>query len=318
MGGWGILRCFMRRFQNSVVWRTQMATVSSVSSLVVGPVAAWGALLAMCLAFGLPLASRAADDLRPSNSRAARKAAIEAIPFDQLTVEGQAKVRAVIDDMSLFRRLPTQQIDADPDLYLYLTNHPEILANVWQLLGIDDVTLHPERPGMYRAEDGAGTTGYVEFLQQTNDRHLIYAEGSYDGPLFAKPVRGACVLHLASQYEQGEDRSWRVTSRLEAFVRLDHAGAEFLAKTFQPLVARVADASFVQTASFVESLSRAAESTPQGMHRLGSRLTAVPETVRVEFVGMTQRVAERAAERQAVHLEARRAAPSYTSRAQNR
>lgn len=257
-------------------------------------------------------------DLRPSNSRAARKAAIEALPFDQLSADGQAKVRAVVDNLSLFRRMPTQQIEADPDLYLYLTNHPEVLANVWQLLGIDDVTLYPEGNGRYRAADGVGTTGFVEFLQQTAERHVIYAEGTYDGPIFAKPVQGACVLHLVSQYEPRDDGSCRVTSRLEAFIRLDHAGAEFLAKTFQPLVARVADASFVQTAGFVESLSRACEATPQGMHRLGARLTQVPDGVRAEFVEMTALVAQRAAERLAVHLEATRPGARYTARGQSR
>ncbi len=296
------------------------ARAVAISRMLVAGRAGLGALAMLGCLVQMPLAARGAEEIeRATHSRTARKEALTALPFDQLDSVEQDKVNAVISQATLYRRLPTQMLNCDPDLYLFVANHPELLANVWQLLGIDDVTLIPTGPETFRAQDGGSTSGTVEFLYRSPEMHLVYAEGTYDGPIFARPVSGACVLLLRTECGTSELGITRVTSRLDAFIRLDHAGAEILVKTFQPLVARVADLSFVQTAGFVESLGQAAEHTPQGMHRLGARLTLIEPSVRRQFVLLTADVAARAQARQAQLIENLPLAERpLTSRAQNR
>lgn len=277
-----------------------------------------GCALVGCVVWATPLAAQPQVE-RASNGRSARKSALAALPFDQLSPADQERVNAVVTQVSIYRRLPTQVLNCDLELYDFMADHPEVLANVWQLLGIDDVTLTPTGPNSYEAHDGGSTTGIVEFLYRTPELRLVYAEGTYDGPIFAKPVNGACVLLLRTESRPDVDGHRQVVSKLDAFVRLDHAGAEILAKTFQPLVARVADLSFIQTGSFIESLARAAEATPQGMHRLGARLTLIPPGVRRNFVSLTADVAARAQARQASHeAPLPLAERPLTSRAQSR
>lgn len=231
----------------------------------------------------------------PLAQRAQRKAAIGALPHDKFTPEGRKKVDGVLSKVTMYRKMPTQVICCDPDLFVYMTTHPEILANIWMLLEIDDVALTPEGPGVYSASDSAGTTGSVEFLHRDHESYVLYANGTYDGPLFQKPVSGSCVLHLKTDGVRETNGRYYITCELDAFLRLDHMGAEFWTKTLQPLVGHVADMSFTQTASFVESLSRACGRNPGGMCRLSERLTHVSPATRDEFVRVTAAVAERQA-----------------------
>lgn len=238
---------------------------------------------------------RVTSSPRATSSVAARKDALAAIPRDKLTPDQIEKIRSVVNKPSVYRRMPTQVIRCDPDLYLFVMDHPEVVANIWQLLGIEDVVLEPNGDGTYLADDGAGTKGKGEFLYRSFDTHLVYAEGRYDGPMFSRPVEGACLVLLKSGYNREPDGHYYITVRLDMFVRLDHAGLDFLAKTFQPLVVKVADYNFVSTTNFLQSLSRTAEVNPPGMRRLAENLVHLDPAVRAEFITTTALVAERSA-----------------------
>ncbi len=67
----------------------------------------------------------------------------------------------VVQNPSLFRRVPVQVIDCDPNLYLFLVRHPEVVVNIWQVMGISRVTLEQTGPDSYKGDDAAGTTGTV-------------------------------------------------------------------------------------------------------------------------------------------------------------
>lgn len=246
----------------------------------------------------------AGPTLRGTSSRAARDEALSSLPLDKLDPAGRRKVDEVLSHVSLFRRMPVQSVPCDPDLYLYVVNHPEIIADIWQLLGVEDVVLKPTGPETYVASDGAGTQGNVEFLYRGHDTHVFFAEGSYDGPLFAQPVKGKCILVLKSGYVREPDGLYYVTGRLDVFVSLQHVGADFLARTFHPLVGKVADHNFVATGQFLSNLSLTAERNPQGIRRVAARLTNISPETRDKFVALTDQVAERAASRGVRYAEA--------------
>jgi len=257
---------------------------------------------------------------RPSTSRAAREDALATIPRDKISPEHLRMADELINNVSIFRRLPTQVIECDPHIYQYVMDHPEIVANIWQLLGIEKVVVKPIGPNVYLAEDGAGTKGKLHFLYRSHDLHVIYAEGAYDGPMFTQQVTGGCLMILKTGYQREVDGKYYITSRVDTFIRLDNVGLEFLAKTFQPLVGRVVDYNFIATGSFVESLSRTAEMNPEGMQRLTAKLQHVEPEVRDEFDLLTREVAARAEQREArlsaLPEGARRRPP--TTRAQGR
>jgi hypothetical protein len=243
-----------------------------------------------------PLSWLRRDPNHATSSRAARDDALKSIPFEQLDATARAKAAAVLRNVSFFRRMPIRVTQCDPDLYLFLVRHPDVIINIWHVLDVTKVTMEETGPGTFRMGDPAGTQGTVEFLYCDHDTLVIYTEGSYDGPLFVRPVKGRGLLLLKSGYVREPDGRYYVTSRLDAFMRVDHLGAEILAKTFQPLVGKVADINFTYTADFLGNLSRTAERSDDGLKRLASKLTEVRPQVRDEFAQLARRVAEKADE----------------------
>jgi hypothetical protein len=252
-----------------------------------------GLLLAGCWAAGARAALAATDNPQTgSNSRQARDDAARSIPFDKLSNDAAAKIRAVVQNPSLFRRVPVQVIDCDPNLYLFLVRHPEVVVNIWQVMGISKVTLQRTGAGTYKGDDAAGTTGTIQLCYSNHDTQVMYAEGAYDGPLFSQPVQAQCVLVLRAGYVQETNGRYYITNRLDAFIHVDHAGLDLVAKTFSPLVTKTVDVNFRETAAFVGVVSRTAAANPQGIRRLAGKLTGLDDEVRGEFARLSDEVAK--------------------------
>ena len=232
-------------------------------------------------------------------SMAARQNAVRSIPFTQLDDMAKAKVRSVLSDVTVFRRMPVQVIDCDPDLYLFLVRHPDVVVNIWEVLKLGNVKLRQTGNDTYRVVEAIGTLANMEFLYSSPETHVVYAEGIYEGPLFARPVRGRALVVLKSGYVRETNGRYYVTTRLDTFVRIDHGGVELLTKTFHPLVGRTADANFIQSMAFLGSLSRTAEVNGLGVRRLASRLTHVLPENRVRLAELATNIAEKAAATQA-------------------
>ncbi|MDV7402867.1 hypothetical protein RZS08_66200, partial [Arthrospira platensis SPKY1] len=67
----------------------------------------------------------------PASSPQARADVLRAIPFNELNEASREKLRPVLEKPSLYRRMPTQAVDCDPDLHLFLIRYPEVIVNIW-------------------------------------------------------------------------------------------------------------------------------------------------------------------------------------------
>ncbi len=237
-------------------------------------------------------AVQAADP--PAKPRSPREEAIQSIPFDRLAPEMRARVTAVVNNPSIYRRLPTQTIDCDPEMFLFLVRNPEVVVDIWQIMGITNMTLSHIGPDRYRAADGQGTTGTIEYAYRSADTHVIYSQGTYDGSLAPTRVRGDCVVVLKAGMVRQPNGKPRIVTRMDCFLRIDNVGIDWIARTIQPLLGKTADHNFAETASFVASLSRTAENNPSGMGRLARRLAHVDPQTRQRLAEISQRVADRA------------------------
>jgi hypothetical protein len=229
----------------------------------------------------------AAAPYRATSNREARADSLRSIPLDKLSEDARAKVWQVVSSPSVFRRMPVQAIDCDPDLYVFLVRHPDVVVNIWQLMGITKAQV--KRTGAYTfdASDGSGTVTSVELVYGSPELHVMYAEGAYEGPLLKQRVEGKCVLVLRTGYFRQADDRVLVTHRLDVFLQLPHAGAELLAKTLHPLVGRLADHNFAESSKFLGLVSAAAKRNGPGMEQLAGRLTRVAPDVRARFAKLT-------------------------------
>ncbi len=240
----------------------------------------------------------AATPNQATSSRVAREDAIRSIPLDKLPADLREKVSSTLAGTSLYRRLPVQVTQCDPNMYLFLVRHPEVVVNIWEVMNISNVALTRTGPDTFRATDNAGTLCDVKFCYSDDETQVIYAEGAYSGPMAGKPIRARCVLLLKSGYMQETDGQYYVTSRMDTFIQIEHAGVEVLAKTLQMLIHRSADYNFVETAAFLGTVSRTAEANPHGMRRLADKLANLEPNVRDEFAELSMKVGEKARDRQ--------------------
>ncbi len=221
-------------------------------------------------------------------SREAQDAALQAIPWERLDEAARTKVEEVVSGASLFRRMPVEVIQCDPKFFLFCLHHPEVVVNIWQVLGLSRMTLQPTPQGTYQLDDGMGTRCEVQFLFQSADLHVIYAQGSYEGPVLKRKVHGRAVLILHSPVRRQENGTSWIACRLETFLQMEPGAVEALTKTLHPLIGRVSDYNFKQTARFVEELWLCGQHNPGQFERVVGRLEAVPLELRQEFLRLSQ------------------------------
>ena len=163
----------------------------------------------------LALKSSRSEGVEGTSSREAKIAAIRAIPFDQLTPDASQRLRAIAEDASYFRRMPTQTVECDPEMYTFLVRHPEVVVNIWDVMGITRVTL--DRIGEYQlsGDDGAGTKCKMDLVYGSDTLHVYQSNGGYQGNLWARELKGRCVVVLHNRpvrLADGRDATPSLTS----------------------------------------------------------------------------------------------------------
>ena len=83
---------------------------------------------------------------RPSTSRSAREEAQREIPLASLQEPLRSKIQQIVTRPTIYRRMPIEVVPCDPDLYVFLVRYPEIVVNMWQLMGVTKVISSPQRP----------------------------------------------------------------------------------------------------------------------------------------------------------------------------
>lgn len=271
---------------------------------VAGPMRAYGrrtiaglilSLLFSCLASLLAAHAAAAEPAVPVgiNTKAARDEATNAIPWKSLDRNAQAAVQDIVTNTSIYRRLPPQTIDCEPDLFLNLLKNPELVVNMWTTLGVTKMSMDRFGPGSYRLSDGEGTTGNARVLAGNDNMHLIISDGSYTGSMYPRAIKGRCVLLLRHDFAQDQRGRVLITCNLDMFLTIDNFGVEVLAKTFQSTVGKATDHNFAETTSFVSKLSKTSETNPSGIVNLTQKLQNVDPPVKEEFCILAEAVNEK-------------------------
>ncbi len=240
-----------------------------------------------------------------TSNRAAHDDAVRSLPWKQMSPANRQTAQSIINNASIYRRLPTRIIDCDPDLFTFLLQHPEVVIDVWRVMGISQVALSKAPDGVYHGTDGAGTVGTVRYLfsnwgPNAQNLAVVYADGAYSGAPFPTPLKAQSVMLVRSSDVQETNGRHYVTVRIDSFVRVEQLGVELVAKTVQPWINKTADQNVIETLTFVSNFSRTAEKNPAGMQRLACRLNSVDEPTRNALVSLCFRTAERYAQRDTI------------------
>tara|TARA_R110002049_G_scaffold27321_2_gene94091 strand:- start:200694 stop:201599 length:906 start_codon:yes stop_codon:yes gene_type:complete len=239
--------------------------------------------------------NRENHSLFPTSTARQRKETLNALPMARLTPQARRRILSIAESPTFYRRLPTQAISCDRDMFLFLTRNPDVLVGIWDLLGITNVEIERKGPYQLQAVDGSGTSCTVDLVYGDPNLHVFVADGRYDGKMTAKPIEGKGVFILRSQYAIDADGGTTVTGKLDCFVHFDGIGVDLVVRTLSGLIGRSADNNFIETARFISQISQSAESNPPAMIDVAQRLPQVQPATKVQFVDVITTVAKRQA-----------------------
>lgn len=228
-----------------------------------------------------------------SSSKSLRKQIVRALPFGELTPETQDKINSVVLKPSIYRRLPVTSINADPDHFRFLIRYPEVVVNIWQLMGVTKMDTTRTGPFTISSNDGAGTISSIELVYGTENLHIFYGTGTYEGPILKRKLTGKCVLVLRSENQTGPGGKATQTSQLDVFLKVDNATAGLIAKTIQPIVGSTADHNFVESLKFIQRLDQTTQNNGPGVEQMSKRLDIDP-AVRQKYARVIDQVFQRA------------------------
>jgi hypothetical protein len=208
------------------------------------------------------------------------------IPWDKLTDTAKTKLRSVISDTTVFHRLKSQQFKCDPSVYIHLLRHPEILTNIWELMGVTQLRIERTAPFNIRIHDGQYTKTTLELVYGTPNLHVFLCEGRYKGTIIPTVSTGRAIIIIRSKYDNAEAPATPVPTvkhQMDIFLQIDNAADQLLVKTLSYFFMKTADANFAETTQFIGQINKIVCNNPVGMARLADRLTRVQPAIRQQF-----------------------------------
>ncbi|MDR2115606.1 MAG: hypothetical protein LBP87_04415 [Planctomycetaceae bacterium] len=222
---------------------------------------------------------------------------LKKIPWNALAPQTKSKINHVIAEHSLFHRMPQQKIYADPEMFQFLSEHPDLVVGFWEKLGVTQLSFQELDKEQYLMKETTGTSAIIEVVYRTKDICIVYARGLYKGPFLVRSYDGEVVLVFRNRILRDANNEPIIICDLDVFVRIDHLGVDFLAKLFATTLGKVADSNFEQTVAFVGYVSESAGINAESVKRTGYQVKNIRETVREDFSDVVDRVALRIARR---------------------
>lgn len=256
-------------------------------------------LTALAIVIGSNNFAQAQTTEKGDTSDASRNQCLQAIPRQQISQRNWAKLQPVLNRPSLYRRMPIQVISTDSDMFLFLLRYPEVVTNIWELMGVANIKISRTSPTTFHAVDSGGSETNVELIHASETMHIWYGEGNYRGPVLKRKIQGRCVGVLHSGFSRGPEGANYATARLDVFLTIDDIGGDIMARSLGPVVGSTTDANFAEAAHFVSRVSQISAENGPGVEGLAQKLTRVQPPVRNYFGQLAATVHHRAQLREA-------------------
>lgn len=223
-----------------------------------------------------------------SSATAVRKQAIAELPLASLDAEGVAKVNGVLNNLAMFRRLPSLSFEVDPDVYAYFLTNPDVAVATWRAMEISKFQLNPVGNRCYEADAGDGSIGRIQILKQTPSDTLIHCDGAFKSPLLPRPIVARALMRLQTTFSREADGRIIGTHSGDVFVEFPSQAVETVAKVISPVSHAIADRNFKQISLFAHMMSQAMERHPGWIEQIGLKLESTPAQ-RQEFLEVSAR-----------------------------
>jgi hypothetical protein len=152
----------------------------------------------------------------------------------QVPADRRAEVAEIVADPTFVRTLEFKAA-ADPRVFTYLLDHPDVNAALARALGIASYRVVRIGPGRYQGEDGGGNVGTIEVFATEGTQQAVLERGVSSGWWFGD-LAGRVVV-LIAVVPAGD----RVRGRVTVWARIDQGMVDRLLRLLKPMLSGFLD-----------------------------------------------------------------------------
>jgi hypothetical protein len=229
-------------------------------------------------------------DAKGSSETSARKAAIAALPLDQLSAENRQKVQTLVKSVSFYRRLPKVTFTVEPEVYNYFLAHPDVAVSIWRAMKISKLKMWQTGRFDYEADTGDGSVGTLEVLHVGGEKNLVTCDGLYKSQLFTKPIEAKSLLFLQASFAKQPDGTVLVTHRADLFVTFPSMTIDVVSRIFSPLTVKMTDRTFTEISLFLKMMSMAMSRRPDWVEHITEKMEGVADVRKEQILELSTQV----------------------------
>lgn len=210
-----------------------------------------------------------------------------------LSQDDVLRLQSVLRNVTVFRRLPVYRVEADKSMVMFMVNHPDAVVNIWEKMGISQISVRERGDGLYEVSDIAGTSGWMKRLWAGENGILYYLEGRYQGSLLKNDVRGKVLVLARFSSARNSEGIETVNCYVDTFLSLEQKSADLGVRLLFPMLGKVADNNLEQTLAFVRWYCDGCKSSPVMLSAYAMELKNIRMETRQELARQTQMIASR-------------------------
>lgn len=154
--------------------------------------------------------------------------------LEQVSRVRHHEVREILADPTFVRHLRLEAV-ANPQVFIYLLDHPDINSALARALQIAPTRLRRVGPGRYQGDDGEWNSGTLEVLWAEGDRRVFLEQGVSRGWWFGD-VAGR-VIAAVDLSREGD----RIRGEVEVWAKIDPGALDRLLRVVAPMLGKLLD-----------------------------------------------------------------------------
>ncbi|MFN8710406.1 MAG: hypothetical protein ACK50J_27350, partial [Planctomyces sp.] len=202
--------------------------------------------------------------LSPGDSSAvAQRRATDSLPLNRMIGPNRNRAMSYLRQCNQFRHLPDLQYSADPSIYRYLIQHPDVAVSTWRVMGISKFEMWQTGPEKYEARAVDGSEGIMDVLYRDQQQCIFVCQGSYHNPLLPKSLDAGALVWIRWKFLPMSDGTFHVTQKADAFIVFESQGLSTFAKVLTPITNSLMDRNLFEVSLYVGMMSRAVREEPE-------------------------------------------------------
>ncbi len=218
-----------------------------------------------------------------TSSRQIRDAAIDALPLGNLRPASREAADEILDDIAIFRRLPTVRCEMTPEVYSYFRSNPDMAVGIWHAMGISNMNLIQRSPYSYEMATGDGTHGTIQVLLRSSNNLLMLCSGEFLNPVTNRTISAQALFHLVTHFQRDSSGKTWLTHHADMFVKFPSTTVETIARMISPVSNRICDQNFEEITLFVRLMDVGMTRRPEWVHSLSTQVEGVSDESRSQL-----------------------------------